>query len=174
MFANPKQSLAEAYAHEARETLKHAQETIVHCIHQLDDEQADWRPFGEQKSIANIVLHLCGNVRQWIISGVGGEPDTRHRASEFSDRRKYPRAELLERLAKAVREAEEVIGQVDAQELTQGRRVQGFDATVLGLIFHSVSHFVGHSQEIVYITRLLLREKYKFKFVPATKEQGAP
>src|SRR4051812_20769821 len=103
MFALPNQSLPEAYVHEARKTLRDAHATIVHCLEQLDDEQVNWRPFEQQNSAANLVLHLCGNVRQWIIAGVGGKPDTRERAREFSDRTKYSRDDLLERLAKTVR-----------------------------------------------------------------------
>ena len=59
------------------------------------------------------------------------------------------------------------------ERLLEPVRVQGFDTTPMGAIYHSVSHFVGHSQEVSNITRFQLRERYVFKFVPKTKEQGA-
>ena len=60
------------------------------------------------------------------------------------------------------------------QSILQPRRIQSFDRTVLQAVFDCIVHFVGHSHEIVYITRLQLRDRYKFQFVPQTKEQGAP
>src|SRR5688572_1810973 len=98
-------SVPQAIIHESRETLRKAHEKIVHCINQLNDDQLNWRPFEQQNSIANVVLHLCGNLRQWIVSGVGGVPDMRHRASEFSDRKRYGKQDLLDRLAATVHEA---------------------------------------------------------------------
>ena len=171
MFAKPSQSVTYAYVHEARETLKHAHEKIVHCLDQLSDDQVNWRPFEQQNSLANIILHLCGNLRQWGIAGVTNSPDTRHRAAEFSDRARHSKQELLAKLAETVREADEALANLDAKKLTDPRVVQAFDTSVLGASFHTVSHFVGHSQEIIYITRLQLRDKYRYKFVPS-KEQG--
>jgi uncharacterized damage-inducible protein DinB len=156
---------------ESRRVLAKAHEKIVHCLEQLSEDQIHWRPFEKQNSIANLILHLCGNMRQWIISGVGGAIDVRHRPSEFSDRARYSRQQLLDKLAQMLREADAALARLDPASLTQSRRIQAFDTSVLGAILQAISHFVGHSQEIIYITRLQLREAYKFKFVP-TKEQG--
>ena len=164
-------SITTAYTDAARHALREAHEKIVHCVDQLGDEQVNWRPFEQQNSIANVILHLCGNLRQWAVNGIEQLPDMRHRASEFSDRRTYTRADLLARLAEVARDADAAIGRITDQTITQPRRIQAHDKNVLSAIFDTVSHFVGHSHEIVYITRFLLREKYKFKFVP-TKEQG--
>jgi uncharacterized damage-inducible protein DinB len=166
--------VADAVIAEARTTLREAHEKIVHCLDQLNDDQFNWRPFEQQNSLANILLHLCGNMRQWIIAGIEQLPDTRHRPSEFSDRTKHSKADLVKRLAQTVAEADATLSRVTADTITQPRRIQGFDTNVMYAIFHTVSHFVGHSQEIIYITRLQLKEKYRYKFVPQTKEQGAP
>jgi uncharacterized damage-inducible protein DinB len=168
------QDVAAAVIAEARTTLREAHAKIVHCLDQLDDDQFNWRPFEPANSLANLLLHLCGNMRQWIINGIDQKPDTRHRPSEFSDRKPYAKAELMQRLDDTVKEADATLSRVTAETITQPRRIQGFDASVMHAVFHTVSHFVGHSQEIIYITRLQLREKYRFKFVPQTKEQGAP
>ena len=126
-----------------------------------------------QNSIANVILHLCGNLRQWAVAGVEQLPDTRHRPSEFSDRRSYTKAELLTRLAEVVRDADAAIARITEKTILDPRRIQSFDTTVMSATFDTITHFVGHSHEIVYITRLLLRESYKFKFVPTSKEMGA-
>jgi uncharacterized damage-inducible protein DinB len=168
------QAVAAACIAEARTTLREAHEKIVHCLNQLDDDQFNWRPFEQANSLANLLLHLCGNMRQWIIAGIEQLPDTRHRPSEFSDRARHPRADLMKRLAQTVADADVTLSRVTTDTITQPRRIQGFETTVMYAIFHTVSHFVGHSQEIIYITRLQLRENYRYKFVPQTKEQGAP
>src|SRR5438093_9965770 len=122
-------TVSEACIASARQNLREAHEKIVHCLDQLDDEQVNWRPFEQQNSIANVILHLCGNVRQWIIAGVGQLPDTRHRPSEFSDRKRYTRDDLLKRLAEVVRQADATLSPVTEQTLLQPRRIQSFDTT---------------------------------------------
>ena len=167
------QTLSDACIAELRKALADAHEKIIHCLNQLNDEQFNWRPFESQNSLANLLLHLCGNVRQWIIAGVDQLPDTRHRPSEFSDRGHHTKAELMARLAQTVAEADATMSRVTGDTILQPRRIQSFQTTVLGAIVHCVTHFVGHSQEIINITRFQLRDQYRFKFVPQTKEQGA-
>jgi len=157
----------------SRHRLAECLKKIKHCLAQLTDEQVWWRPHDSMNSIANIVLHLCGNLRQWIISGVGGEPDIRERPKEFSDRSSMPKAELVRRLEEIAGKADAVLANVTDPKLLQRRRIQGFDETALSAIFDSISHFRGHMQEIVYITRLQVGDAYKFEWVPS-REQGAP
>jgi uncharacterized damage-inducible protein DinB len=161
------------YLAASRHRLAECVKQIKHCLGQLSDEQVCWRPQDSMNSIANLVLHLCGNVRQWIISGVGGEPDIRDRPREFSERSLIPKAELTRLLDEIAGQADAVLAGVTDQQLRERRRIQEFDATVVSAIFDSLSHFRGHSQEIVYITRLQLGEGYQFGWVP-TKEQGGP
>src|ERR1041384_800361 len=68
---------------------------IERCLEKLTDEQIWWRANEESNSIGNLILHLCGNARQWIICGVGGQPDHRNRDSEFEQRDVIARDELL-------------------------------------------------------------------------------
>jgi Protein of unknown function (DUF1572) len=125
-------------------------------------------------SIGNVLLHLCGNVRQWIISGIRRTPDVRNRPQEFAERQTIAKAELLRRLQEVVAEADAALAGVSAAQLLEPRRIQGFDETVLTAIFDSVAHFNGHTQEIIYMTRLQLGDAYEFAWQPATPEQGAP
>ncbi len=124
-------------------------------------------------SVANLILHLCGNVRQWIIAGVGEVEDARNRPHEFSERGPIPKDELLRRLNTTVAEAKTTLENVSDLDLLQPRRIQGFDVTGIAAIFHSVSHFQGHTQEIIHMTRFQLGEEYRFDFVPKTPEERA-
>lgn len=173
-FSTPLPSLPDAFIAESRAQLAQAQERVVHCFNQLDDAQLHWRPNDAMNSLATLALHLCGNLRQWAICPITGAPDHRNRPGEFSDRTRYTRAELLGKLADTVAEADRALATVTtAEQLTRPMRVQGFDISLLIAICDSVSHFKGHSQEIVYVTRMLLGEGYRFLFVPISKEMGA-
>ncbi|HUG89367.1 MAG TPA: DUF1572 family protein, partial [Planctomycetaceae bacterium] len=144
---------------------------IRHCLNQLTDEQVWWRPTPPQNSIANLILHLCGNVRQWIISGLGREPDIRNRPQEFAERGPVPRDELIGQLDDAVRQADAVLGTLTPEQLLAHCRIQGFDTTGLSAIFDSVGHFKGHTQEIICLSRMQLGEAYQFDWIPSTAEQ---
>lgn len=165
-MADTSAEVAKLYREVAVTELDSAQAKIEHCLHQLSEEQAWSRPAEELNSVANLLLHLAGNIRQWIISGVGGVPDVRQRQSEFDDRSQRPKQEILDHLRQAVAESKQVISELSDQDLLAMRRVQGFEVSGMQAIFDSVSHFRGHTQEIVHITRSLLRDKYAFDFVP--------
>jgi hypothetical protein len=80
---------------------------------------------------------------------------------------------LLRSLDAVVSEAKEVLGRLTARQVLEARRIQGFDVTGLAAILDSVPHFRGHTQEIVHMTRLQLRDAYQFAWTPTTPEQGA-
>jgi hypothetical protein len=147
---------------------------IKHCLGQLNDEQAWRRSQPSLNSIGNLILHLCGNLRQWIVAGLRSAPDVRNRPAEFAERGPVPRNELVRGLEVVVEEAKRALAGVDAQQLAQPRRIQGFDVTGAAAIFDSVPHFRGHTQEIVHMTRLQLGAAYKFAWTPTAPEQGAP
>ena len=122
-------------------------------------------------SIGNLMLHLSGNLRQWIVSGVGGAKDVRNRPLEFSDRSIRPKGEIIDILKKTVAEADAALARLKADQLVSPRRIQGFDTSVIAAIIDTIPHFRGHVQEIIHITRQQLGEKYQFDFVPKGKEQ---
>jgi hypothetical protein len=167
-------SVGHAYIAAGRRRLAECVQRIKHCLAQLDEPQVWWRPRETQNSIANIILHLCGNLRQWIISGVGGVPDTRNRPEEFTERRPIIKEELIRQLDDVAAEADRVLAGATDERLLKIRRIQGFEETVLSAIFESLTHFNGHTQEVVYITRFQLGDAYRFAWVPASVEQGAP
>ena len=128
----PESGVAGTFIDAAREVLAEGMAKIEHCVNQLDDAGVWWRPAEGQNSIANLMLHLSGNVRQWIIAGVGGAaPDVRDRPREFADRSGRPKAEILGLLRRTVAEADGVLSRLTGDGLTQPRRIQGFETNVL-------------------------------------------
>lgn len=144
------------------EKLRQSQSRIQQCLDRLTFDQIWWRGSEECNSAGNLVLHLCGNVRQWIIASVGDNPDVRERNKEFAARDSADAADLRSRLDATVDEAVAVIEAVTSQRLTESVRVQGYDKTVLEAIYHVVEHFSLHTGQIIYITKLLRKEDLGF------------
>lgn len=128
---------------------------IARCLSLLEEAQIWWRPHGTSNSIGNLVLHLSGNVRQWVISGVGGVADTRARQQEFDERREIPKQELLNLLRETLMEVDQVLAKIDPSSLLEKREVQGQHVTVLQAIYHAVEHFSTHTGQIIYITKMM-------------------
>jgi hypothetical protein len=113
-------------------------------------------------SIGNLMLHLAGNVRQLIVTGVGGAPDTRERQAEFDARGPIAGDELLTRLFAAVKDAQHAIQSASDETLCAMIPVKRFEWTGIEAIVRSIAHFRGHAQEIIHMTRMILGEKYEF------------
>src|SRR5262245_32113644 len=75
---------------------------IRRCAALLSDEQLWYRPNEHSNSVGNLLLHLNGNIRQWILGGVGGQTIQRNRQAEFDARGPMPRQHVLDPLVKTV------------------------------------------------------------------------
>ena len=148
--------VARAFIEEARSQLSAEYlPKIERCLERLGDEQVWWRPNAQSNSIGNLLLHLEGNARQWVVCGVGGAPDRRARDAEFGERERIPRAELLARLRATLSEIDGVLARLDPATLLERRRIQGLDVTGLRAVFHVVEHFSMHTGQIIQLTKLL-------------------
>jgi uncharacterized damage-inducible protein DinB len=143
--------LAEARHHLAEDYLP----KIERCLERLTDEQVWWRAGEHSNSVGNLLLHLEGNLQQWVVCGAGGRRDLRERDREFAERRVVPREELLAALRAAVTEAGDVLARLDPAALLEERRVQGLGVTLLAAIFHAVEHFSMHTGQIILLTKVL-------------------
>lgn len=135
---------------------------IENCLSRLTDEQIWWRPNENTNSIGNLVLHLCGNVRQWILSGIAQEPDLRRRSEEFSTTGPIPKNQLLKQLTALEPEVRRVLAQVDADKLMQVQPVQIYEHTVLSMLVHVTEHFSYHTGQIAWITKYLTDQDLGF------------
>ena len=112
-----------------------------------------WRPNEASNSIGNLLLHLRGNVTQWILGGVAQRPFTRTRPEEFASRGGATAQELLRELAITVRQACEVIARQTDDSLRERRQIQGYDVSVLDAIYHVVEHFSMHTGQIILLAK---------------------
>jgi uncharacterized damage-inducible protein DinB len=135
---------------------------IERCLEQLNDDQIWWRANPESNSIGNLVLHLCGNARQWIIAGLGGRADKRQRDAEFTQTDVIPRSELLETLRTTLAEVEAVITALDPETLLEKRLIQGKEVEILHALFHVTEHFSMHTGQIILLTKLLAQKDLRF------------
>ncbi len=126
---------------------------IRKCLAELSDDELWFRPNEQSNSMGNLVLHLCGNVGQYVLSGLAGAPDHRERPKEFAERGPIPRAELLARLERTMAEAARVIDGLDVRNLLEKRVVQGFDYDGVGILVHVVEHFSYHTGQIAYFVK---------------------
>ena len=135
---------------------------IRDCLAKLSTDEIWARGHENENAIGNLVLHLNGNLRQWIISGVGGAPDTRTRDAEFAARGGIEIAELRARLESTVREAIAAIGKVTPERIVERVTIQKYDVTVMEAIFHVVEHFAQHTGQIIFVTKMLTGEDLGF------------
>jgi len=125
------------------------------CLAQLSDAQVWIRGGQNENAVGNLVLHLCGNVRQWIIASVGGEDGTRRRDVEFSTDGGITSRQLRDRLSETVTRARTVIDGVSAQRLSDRLVIQKYGVSVLDAIYHVVEHFSMHTGQIIFVTKTL-------------------
>ena len=147
---------------------------IERCLEELSEEDIWWRPNEASNSIGNLVLHLSGNVRQWIISGIGGAPDLRDRDQEFEQRAPISTERLLERLAATVREADAILAGLDPSSLLEQRRIQGFDLTVGEAVYHVVEHFATHTGQITLLTKQRIGKDLALTQLPEPPDEAPP
>ncbi len=126
---------------------------IERVIAPLSLDQIWWRPNEASNSIGNLMLHLAGNVRQWVVGGVGRQDMTRDRDFEFSTREHLSADELVRRLRSAVDDACAVIERVTDAQLAEPRTIQRFDTTVFGAVYHVVEHFAMHTGQIILLAK---------------------
>ena len=123
------------------------------CLNELSEEEIWKRPNAHSNSVGNLVLHLCGNVRQWILSGLRKAPDTRQRQQEFDERGPIPRAELLARLESTLAAVDEALNHIHPDDLLAEHDVQIYRESGLSILIHVVEHFSYHVGQVTYVVK---------------------
>ena len=142
--------------------LRQYQARIETCLDRLSDEQIWMREAETQNAVGNLIVHLCGNVTQWILSGAGGRPDLRDRDAEFAARGGLRTAELRERLRTTLDQAVAVIESLSADRLRERVQLQGYDVPVLEAVSHVLTHFGEHTGQIIFATKLFTQQDLGF------------
>ena len=131
------------------------------CLDALSDAEIWARPNESSNAVGNLVLHLAGNVRQWLLCGVGGAPDLRQREAEFGTRA-LGRAELSQLLTSTIQDAIGTLQALPHRRLTEAIEIQGFRLTVLEAIYHVVEHFAGHTFQIILLAKSQRDQPFDF------------
>lgn len=127
---------------------------IEDCLSRLTDDQIWSRQTENENAAGNLVLHLCGNMRLWIGTGIAGQPDVRDRDAEFAARGGATASELAERLRGGVAEVTGILRQLQPARLSERCEIQNYKLTVLEAVYHVVEHFSYHTGQIVFATKL--------------------
>jgi len=150
---------------------------IQECVRKLSEEQVWARGSENENAVGNLVLHLTGNVRQWIVSGVGGAPDVRVRDREFSTHGGIAPSELLDRLEQTLNEAVTVLQGIQPERLLERVAIQKYNLPVMEAVYHVVEHFAQHTGQIIFATKWLTGEDlgfYAHLKTPATHSAKTP
>lgn len=146
---------------------------ITTCLQEISEEEVWMRPNEASNSLGTILVHLCGNITQYIHSALGGAPDFRNRPEEFSVFGQYNKAELLAKLHETVALAQQWVATTSEENLQKERTVQGRTYTGLGLILHVVEHYSYHTGQIIFWTKLLKNQDLGFYKSEALNQRNA-
>jgi uncharacterized damage-inducible protein DinB len=128
---------------------------IERCLLELSEAEIWQRPNPASNSVGNLILHLCGNIRQYAISSLGQREDLRQRDAEFTAREGLTKSELLEKLKTTLGEALDTIQHANDREMLRVRAVQGFEMSGMGIAIHVCEHYSYHTGQIAFWTKLL-------------------
>ena len=135
---------------------------LRHCVNALPPGTVWARPNQSSNSIGNLLVHLTGNVTEWILGGVGGQSIRRNRASEFAQTDGADAGRLLDNLELVLREADTVLAALAEDDLERSIVIQGRDTSVLGAIYHVVEHFAMHTGQIILMTKIYAPGRVQF------------
>ena len=132
------------------------------CVESLTDEQVWWRPNAASNSIGNLILHLNGNVHQWLVASFNGLDDGRDRPAEFNQRETIPASSLVKQLVSTMQQASEVLSGLTEIDLLAPFEIQGYKVRGLDAVYQVVEHFGMHYGQVLYVTKMLRSEDLGF------------
>ena len=157
------------------ERLTEFTERIEICLDKMTPEQIWLRHAENENAAGNLVLHLTGNLRQWMLSGVGGEPDTRVRDREFAARGGLSRDELKHTLRPVADRVVALLRSLPPGRLLEPLSRQGYNGTVLSGVYHVVEHYAQHTAQIIFMTKFFTGQDLGFyRHLSNPRAQGSP
>ena len=136
-----------------RRIFDECQPRVYRCLDLLSTEEIWYRPNEHSNSVGNLVLHLCGNIHQWILATMGGQQDSRERQQEFDHRNPLAATALKNRLEEVLAETRACLEQLTPEALVKSYQVQGFVETGIGILIHVTEHFSYHVGQITYFVK---------------------
>jgi len=161
---------AVAIVREVSNRMRALLERTEQAIGQLEDSQLWYRNHPTDNSIGNLVLHLVGNLRQWILSGIKNLPDTRDRPLEFSTQQGISKIDLLKMLRGTIEESCRAIDALPTSRITESKLIQDTDTTIAYALVMAVSHLGLHVGQIQFIAKGILKERFQTAWTPPEKK----
>jgi uncharacterized damage-inducible protein DinB len=155
-------SISQDFKEQSIYRIKESHTRIIACIDLLDESQIWLKPNLALNSAGNLVLHLCGNITQYIISTLGGAPDHRERDLEFSAIGGKTKLELKSMFNNVIEQSIQCIGNTSDEDLSALKKVQVYELTGVGIIIHVTEHLSYHTGQIAFLTKLLLQKDLGF------------
>ena len=141
-------------------------EKIERAVAPLSDEEIWWRPCEQVNAIGNLLLHLRGNLRQWVIGTWADDGHVRQRSQEFAERELRSKAPLLAALRDTVEQCRAIATELDEPALQQQHEIQGYSTDGLGIVYHVVEHMAYHTGQIVGLAKQILDGREELNFYP--------
>jgi len=155
-------SIARIFLDDQRARLAHTRQRITGVINQLSDEDLNWRPNAECNSITNLILHICGNLRQRYGHNITGEPDTRDRPAEFDTSAQRTKTQLLASMEEAFALVDATLARLPMPVLFDTTDIRGESRSILDIIASSSAHTAEHLGQIIYIAKIRLGPRYQY------------
>lgn len=152
-----------------RSKLRELHRRAAEAIGQLDDADVNWRPNEESNAIANLVIHLAGNLKQRLTAGIAGAPDTRDRDGEFNERTPLTRDQALAMWESSIAEADAILASLPPHRLDEPQQIRNRTVTVLDVLFTLATHMAEHVGQILYIAKLRRGSDYRVVSIPHGK-----
>lgn len=134
-------------------------ERIYKCLHLLSEDELWTSPNSNIPTVGNLVLHLCGNARQWILSGIGEKEDNRNRDQEFEIHRNIKKADLVFLLENLRSNLKETIASLTESKIAKEYKIQGYTVSGFSVVIHVLEHFSYHTGQITTLTKLLKNQQ---------------
>jgi uncharacterized damage-inducible protein DinB len=135
---------------------------IIKCLEMLNEEEIWYRPNSQSNSVGNLVLHLNGNLNQWILDYIGGKPFVRNRQLEFDAEKTHSKAELILMMTNLSKELRSCIESVTSDKLLGILPIHNKQETGISVLIHITEHFSFHAGQITYITKWLKEQQTNF------------
>jgi uncharacterized damage-inducible protein DinB len=158
--------MQEQFLETSAQCLEDFRRRIQTCALRLSEDQVWWRPNPAVNSVGNLLLHLRGNLSQWVLAGLGGVQYERHRTAEFTADRSTGKADLVAGLHATIDECAAVIRRLSAEDLVRKRHIQKYDVDGVYVVIHVVEHLSYHTGQIVQLTKEILGPEGGIDFFP--------
>ena len=132
---------------------------IFKCLSLLNEESIWFSPNNQIPSVGNLILHLCGNARQWVLSGIGGTLDNRNREQEFVVQKNIKKSDLIFLLENLKVNLKTTMLEMPDSTLSERKIIQGFEETGFSILIHVIEHFSYHTGQITTLTKMITNKQ---------------